>query len=168
MAETGKTKEGLILTLKRIVTIKVIVTEQFKQYLVSELERAIRNLQIQMQQVELYANQYIADLDTKNMAQQSGAFKQQLAMEKQRQDLAVQELQKRIEEAKRLPLDSEFIQGTVDGLVQVKKGDNLYEKLGAMEVTIKDGIVQKVANYVPPVRQDTVPASTGINPSANR
>lgn len=166
MAETGKTKEIPTITLKRIVTIKVIVTDQFKQYLVSELERAIRNLQLQLQQVETYANQYIADLEQKNMAQQATAFRQQVAAEKQRQDLAIQELQKRIEEAKRLPLDSEFIQGTVDGLVQIKKGDNLYEKLGAMEITIKDGVIQKIANYAPPVRPVT---AAGINsPAGNR
>jgi chaperonin cofactor prefoldin len=95
------------------------------------------------------------------MVQQVSTFKQQLAAEKQRQELSIQELQKRIEEAKKLPLDSEFIQGTVDGFVQVKKGDNLYEKLGAMEITIKDGVVQNIGNYVPQPRkpQATAPAA---------
>jgi hypothetical protein len=161
-----KVKEGATLTLKRIVTIKVIVTEQFKNYLTSELERTIRNLQIQMQQVDAYSTQYVTDLESKNMTQQVTTFKQQLAAEKQRQELSVQEIQKRIEEARKLPLNSEFIQGTVDGFVQVKKGDNLYEKLGAMEITIKDGVVQHIGNYVPP--QPPKPAVPGTPPAGNR
>lgn len=76
MADNQK-KEPVTLTLKRIVTIKVIVTEQFKNYLVSELERAIRNLQIQMQQVEIYSTQYMTDLENKGMVQQVSTFKQQ-------------------------------------------------------------------------------------------
>lgn len=133
------------LTLKRVVTIKVIVTEQFKKYLGAEVERAIRNLDLQAQQMEFQAKRYLQDLEEKGMAQEAGNFKNQLSLEKQRQDSVKGGLQKKIEEAQNLPLGSEFIQGTVDGWVKVKKGDNLYEKLGAMEITIKDGVIQKIA-----------------------
>ena len=40
--------------------------------------------------------------------------------------------------------ESHFVQGMVDGFVSVNPGDHLYEKLGAMEIVIKDGIVQNI------------------------
>ncbi len=51
---------------------------------------------------------------------------------------------KEIDEARNLPLGSTFSQGTIDGLVSIKPGDNLYHKLGAAEIIIKDGIVQEI------------------------
>jgi len=43
-----------------------------------------------------------------------------------------------------LQMGSYFMQGTVDGFVSVNVGDNLYEKLGGMEIFIEDGIVQDI------------------------
>ncbi|NBV41533.1 hypothetical protein EBR96_02025 [bacterium] len=43
-----------------------------------------------------------------------------------------------------LELNSLFTQGTVDGFVSVSEGDNLYEKLGGMEILVQDGVVQKI------------------------
>lgn len=144
MPGEDKEKEPF-LTLKRVVTIKVIVTEQFKKYLGAEVERAIRNLDLQAQQMEFQAKRYLQDLEDKGMVQEAGNFKNQLSLEKQRQDAVKSGLTKKIEEANNLALGSEFIQGTVDGWVKVKKGENLYEKLGAMEITIKDGMIQDIA-----------------------
>ena len=44
-----------------------------------------------------------------------------------------------------LALGSQFVQGVVDGFVTVSEGDNLYDKLGGMEVIVLDGIVKKIA-----------------------
>jgi hypothetical protein len=51
------------------------------------------------------------------------------------------ELEKKIKDASLLPLNSEFTQGTLDGNVEVSVGDNLYEKLGGLEVIVKDGVI---------------------------
>jgi hypothetical protein len=51
------------------------------------------------------------------------------------------ELEKKVKDASLLPLNSEFTQGTLDGTVDVNIGDNLYEKLGGLEIIIKDGVI---------------------------
>jgi len=68
----------------------------------------------------------------------------QLKLEKQQQLSVISDLQKRIIDAKNLPLDSEFVQGTIDGFVGIKVGDNLYQKLGALEIIVKDGVIQDI------------------------
>ncbi len=132
--------------LKRTATIKVIVTEEFKKYLVSELERAIKNLDTQLAQMEDQGKKLIDTLKKQGekTKKQVAAISQQINLDRQQERLAKADLEKKIQDAQLLPLNSEFIQGTVDGTVDVAKGDNLYKKLGALEIVIKDGIVQDI------------------------
>lgn len=141
------------ITLKRTVTIKAIVTEDFKKYLTFELQNAIKNLDQKMSLVETQGKKLIETLKDKGAQDQITSIDQQINLEKQQKDAAVADLNKRIEDAKSLALNSEFIQGTVDGFVSVGEGDNLYQKLGALEIIIKDGIIQEI-------RGDSLPEKT--------
>ena len=146
------------ITLKRTVTVKAIVTEDFKRYLTHELNGAIRNLENKMAAVLDQGKKLIKTLQDQGANDQVKNIKQQIELERQQQKAAVEDLKKRIEDAKALPLESEFIQGTVDGFVDVKKGDNLYKALGALEVIIKDGDIQDIRN-MPGVQSIKPPAA---------
>ena len=135
-----------LIELKRVVMVKAIVTEAFKDNLVKELERAIKNLDTQAQQMDLQAKSYMEDLKKKGMMSQMTAFKHQLDEEKGRQAAARADLLAKVEEAKKLVLNTEFIQGPLEGPITVKAGDNLYKKIGAAEIVVKDGIVQDIRN----------------------
>ncbi len=132
------------IELKRVVMVKAIVTEAFKDNLVKELERAVRNLDVQISQMETQSKTYMEDLRKKNMMSQLSAFKHQLEEERARQAAAKSDLMLKIEEAKKLTLNSEFVQGPLEGPVTVKIGDNLYKKVGAAEIIVKDGIIQEI------------------------
>ena len=132
------------VTLKRTVTIKAIVTEDFKKYLTYELETSIKDLQRKITDVEIQAKDLISSLEKSGAADQVKMINQQLQIEKQQQENTIIDLQKRILDAKNLQLDTEFIQGTIDGFTTVKTGDNLYQKLGALEIIVKDGVVQDI------------------------
>ena len=43
-------------------------------------------------------------------------------------------------------MNSIYSQGPIDGMVTVSAGDNLYEKLGGVEIVVKDGVVQEINN----------------------
>ena len=134
------------IELKRVVMVKAIVTEAFKDNLIKELERAIKNLDAQAQQMDFQAKSYMEDLKKKGMISQMTAFKHQLEEEKGRQAAAKADLQSKIEEAKKLVLNTEFIQGPLEGPTVVKTGDNLYKKIGAAEILVKDGVIQELRN----------------------
>jgi hypothetical protein len=74
------------------------------------------------------------------------AFKHQLDEEKGRQTAAKADLNAKIEEAKKLVLNTEFVQGPLEGPIKVKVGDNLYKKIGAAEIIVKDGVIQDIRN----------------------
>ena len=141
MAEQEKSLE-----LKRIVMVKAVVTEAFKENLVRELERAVRNLDTQGLQMENQSKTYLEDLKKKGMMQQVTAFKNQLASERTRITAQKNDLLAKMEEAKRLVLGTEFVQGPLEGPVDVKVGDNLYRKVGAAELLVKDGVIMEIRN----------------------
>jgi len=130
------------VTLKRTVTIKVVVTEKFKSYMLYELNEAVRNAEQRTQLI----NQQIPQLDQLAASDNVGrqALIQQLEAEKIQLDATIKDQQARIDAINGLQLGTFFTQGTVDGFVSVSEGDNLYEKLGGMEIILNDGIVQKI------------------------
>ncbi|MBU1027019.1 MAG: YlqD family protein [Candidatus Margulisbacteria bacterium] len=143
MAE--KTKKNSI-ELKRVVMVKAIVTEAFKQNLIKELERAIGNLDAQTAQITDRSKAYFDSLKKKGLMQKAAAFKHQLEEEKNKQAAAKADLTMKIEEAKKLQLGTEFVQGPLEGPVDVAVGDNLYKKVGGAEIIVKDGIIQEIRN----------------------
>ena len=132
------------LELKRIVMVKAIVTEAFKDNLLRELERALGNLDLQGQQLETQSKQYAADLKKRGLAQQLSTFRKQYQDEQSRQSAAKADLQRKIQEARNLVVGTEFVQGPLEGPVTVKSGDNLYKKVGGAEIIVKDGIIQEI------------------------
>lgn len=132
------------IELKRVVMVKAIVTEAFKDNLVKELERAVKNLETQESQMEMQSTNYMEDLKKKGLMQKAAAFKHQLEEERTRQAAAKSDLTMKIEEAKRLVLNTEFVQGPLEGPVKVGLGDNLYKKVGGAEIVVKDGIIQEI------------------------
>lgn len=141
MGEAGKKIE-----LKRIVMVKAVVTEAFKDNLVRELERTVANMDMQLSQMENQSKDYMEDLKKKGMLQQITQFKNQLANEKARIQAQKQDLLNKIQEARSLVLGSEFVQGPLEGPVDVAVGDNLYKKVGAAEILVKDGVITEIRN----------------------
>jgi putative N-acetylmannosamine-6-phosphate epimerase len=136
----------MAIQLQRTVTIKVIVTEEFKNYLVAELARTMKNLDTQVVRMEDQGKKLIENLKKQGekTKQQISTIVQQINLDKQQQTIAKADLSKKMDEAKALKIGSEFVQGTVNGWVSLEKGDNLYKKIGALELIVKDGIVQEI------------------------
>ena len=132
------------LQLKRVVMVKAVVTEAFKENLAKELERALKNLDQQNQQMEFQAKSYMENLKKKGLLQQLSAFKHQLEEERGKQAAAKADITNKVGEAKKLALGSEFVQGPFEGPVDVEIGDNLYKKVGGAEIIVKDGIIQDI------------------------
>jgi len=130
--------------LKRVVMVKAIVTEAFKANLVKELERAVENIDRQTSQIEERGKSYLDSLKEKGLNQKAAAFKQQVNDERARQAAAKTDLLMKIEEAKKLVIGTEFVQGPLEGPVNVSIGDNLYKKVGGAEIIVKDGVIQEI------------------------
>ena len=126
------------VTVTRPVLIKAVVTESFKRLYVQDLEDAIKRADTILEQITTQIRR--SELE-RQVSAQSRAIRQQLEVEHARQEAAKAELQMRLREAEALQLNTEFTQGTVESLVEVSIGDNLFNKLGRAEILVKDGII---------------------------
>ena len=129
------------LTVTRPVLIKAVVTESFKRLYVQDLEDAIKRADVILEQITTQIRR--SELE-RQVSPQSRAIRQQLEVEHARQEAARAELQMRLREAESLQLNMEFTQGTVESLVEVSIGDNLFNKLGRAEILVKDGIILEI------------------------
>jgi len=131
------------ITIRRPVALQVIVTEEFKEQLVAELQEAADDTQRTIDQMDFQARRYLADLQRTNL-QQAMQMRQQIDAERNKQEALKKEFLDRITEAKTLELDTEFPRGTLEGMVEISEGDHLFDKLGKAQVVIKDGAVIEI------------------------
>ena len=136
------------ITLKRGVTLVVIVTEDFREQLTAEVKDAIAEVDRNVQQLENQSRRYLFELQRTNL-QQAAALRQRVDEERQRQNAVKTELERQMEVVTKLQVGDEFRRGSLEGTVEVKIGDNLPQVLNAAEIVIKDGIVQEFRYGVP-------------------
>lgn len=129
------------ITVVRPVMVKAIVTETFKRQYLAELEDTAKRLESVIGQIDTQIRR--TELE-RQITPQSRAIRQQLEIERSRQEAARMELAARIKEAEALELQSEFSQGTVESMVELSIGDNFFTRLARAEVILKDGIVIEI------------------------
>ena len=129
------------ITVQRPVVIKTIVTEAFKRLYIADLEDAIKRVDMIVQQIDVQARRFELE---RQVTPQTRNMRAQLELERTRQEAARLELQARVQEARELQLNTEFTQGTLDGMVDVSVGDNLFDKISRTEIIVKDGIVLEI------------------------
>ena len=131
------------MRLKRAVTIKAIVTEDFKRNLQDELNRTLVRVDAATQDLEAQLRRYIPEI-AKTDLEQAGRLRRELETERQRHLSARAEIQDRLKEVSSLEIGSEFAQGTVESDIEVSVGDHLFDKLTDAEIVVKDGVVQEI------------------------
>ncbi len=129
------------ITVQRPVVIKTIVTESFKRLYIADLEDAIKRVEAIVQQIDVQSRRF--DLE-RQVTPQTRALRQQLELERARQEATAAELGARLREAQQLALNEEFTQGTLEGTVEVSVGDNLFDRISRTEVIVKDGIIMEI------------------------
>jgi hypothetical protein len=129
--------------VKRPIQIIVITTETFKQDLLKEIQESVDAVQRHIEQMEFQGRRALADLQRTNL-NQAMALRQQLEAEKRKYEDMKKELEQRREEVEKLELDEEYPRGTMESEVEIKVGDNLFEKLSQAQIIIKDGVVQDI------------------------
>jgi methyltransferase-like protein len=131
------------MKLKRAVTIKAIVTEEFKANMKEELTKTLSKVESAAAQLEYQLRRYVPEV-AKTDIEQAGRLRREIEGERQRHESVKAEISSRLNEITGMTIGAEFVQGTIEGEVDIKVGDNLLEKMGSSEIIIKDGIVQEI------------------------
>lgn len=141
------------LLLKRPITVKAIVTAQWKEEVNQQLQKQVAGLDQQMQQLEMQGKRTIEEI-----TKQAGVANPQV--QKQAENIQGQVNQKKAEMLEKknqflqqlqqiqlLELDQEVVQAQMESFFRLEQGDNLVKKLN-VEVVLRDGVVEEIRGEV--------------------
>ena len=131
------------MILKQSVLVKAIITEEFRKELITKLRAAAKEIDLSVEQLEAQGQRYLLGIDRQNI-QQMLAIRQEIEEEKKKQELLKTQLNEKVKEVESLPLGSEYPQGSLEGFVEVKVGDDLTQKIARQEIIIRDGIIVEI------------------------
>ncbi|MDJ0726812.1 MAG: YlqD family protein [Prochloraceae cyanobacterium] len=146
--------ENSRLLLKRPITVKVIVTPLWKEEVQQQLQGQISELDQQIQTLEMQGQKAIAELQQGSIVPVSPEAQAQIrnienqVSQKKREllDKKNQALQQ-MQQVQMFELDQEIVQGQMESLFRLEKGDNLVQKL-RVEIVVRDGVVQEIRGDV--------------------
>jgi chromosome segregation ATPase len=132
--------------LKRGVTVKTVVTELFKQQAHGDLGQELKVIDEQMESLEAQYQNALRQLEA--MAQKGQDVRQQLnelnneAQQKRGQLSSLKmEVSSQLANLDKLPEGAHIVTGNLENFVQVRVGENLYDKVRNAEIIVRDGIV---------------------------
>lgn len=131
------------LTLRHDVALVFIVTEELKTSLLLEIDTTAEEVQRQIEQFDFRARQALAEQQRADL-NRAMVMRQQIEAEKRKMEAVKTELVERRKEVEALEIGAEYQRGGIEGQVEIKVGDNLFEKLAGIQVLVKDSKVIEI------------------------
>ncbi len=139
------------IQLIRQIAVKAIVTENFKNQVGAEINRNLQQIDAELQQLDFKGKRAIADIE-KRAGQPVAAetkiqietIRNQVEAEKLRLLQLREEMQGQSQALAELPLGSVVTQFTVENPVEVRIGENIFQRLEGGEILVKDGVIQEI------------------------
>jgi len=136
--------------LKRQVTVKTKVTDAFRDRAKSELDNELKLIDTQLQQLEAQYQYSLQQLE--KVAQQGQNVQQQLQQlnqeaQQKRSQLASLKMQVSSElgNLDKIENGQYIVTGMLENTVEIRVGENIYEKLQNAEILVEDGVVTSIS-----------------------
>jgi hypothetical protein len=144
------------LLLKRAITVKAVVTPQWKKEAQQQLQAQINQLDGQLQQLDMQVQQMIGELKKQSIqiigvegstSDETQAQIQNIQMQANSRksewlDEKNQVLQQ-LNLVQSLEMEQEVEQGQIDSFFYIKKGDHLVRRM-QVEILLRDGVVEDI------------------------
>lgn len=139
------------IQLMRQVAVKAIVTENFKAQVAGEIGRNLQQIDAELQQLEFKGKRAISDIEKRagqpvsaDARMQIETIRQQVESEKMRLLQLKEEMQAQQQALAELPIGSVVTQFTVENPIEVRIGENIFQRLEGGEILVKDGVIQEI------------------------
>ena len=142
--------EEKVLSIKRSITVKAVVTPSWKEEAEKELSTAISASDQQLAQLEQEGQQFVTEVRSQSanpldprVQEQVAQIQQQIAakrseMEEQKRNLLQQQIQVR-----ELEMEQIVEQGQIESFCELRVGENLVKKM-QLSITVRDGVVEEI------------------------
>lgn len=139
------------IQLMRQIAVRAIVTENFKNQVGAEIQRNLQQIDAELQQLEFKGKRAIAEIEKRaggvvstDVRVQVETIRSQVEGEKLRLLQLKEEMQSQFQALNELPLGSVVTQFTVENPVEVRIGENIFQRLEGGEILVKDGVIQEI------------------------
>lgn len=135
--------------VKRNVTIKSQVTDEFREKAQSELTDEVATIDNQLKSLESQYQQSLQQLEElarqgHNVARQMDQLHQDARSKQQQLQTLKAEVSKQLANLDKVSNGDYVITGQLENFIEVSVGDNIYEKIRGAEILLKDGVVTAI------------------------
>jgi len=131
--------------VKRKVVVKAIMTPTLRAEMLANYDALIAQAKKEIELLEKELRK-ILFLPESQLGAEGLRVKALLEAEKREKEKVLKEFEKSKEEIEAKPDGEEVLYSIMEGFVDLKVGDNLFEKLEGAEIVIKDGEVVELRN----------------------
>ncbi|ASC69617.1 hypothetical protein XM38_005450 [Halomicronema hongdechloris C2206] len=134
------------LLLKRVITIKAVVTPLWKEEAQKQLQNQINQLDSRLQQLEMQGQRMVSELQKQSSdtaTQQVSDVQTKLNQDKSKLLQQKNQVLQQLQTVQTLELNQEVDQGKVESFFNVNVGDNLIRKL-QVEILLRDGVIEEI------------------------
>ena len=141
------------LLLKRPVTVKAIVTAQWKEEVTQQLQKQVAQLDNQMQQLQMQGKRTIEEItkqagsNTPQVKKQTENIQGQVNQKKAEMLEKKNQFLQQLQQIQLLELNQEVVQAQMESFFRLEQGDNLVKKLN-VEVVLRDGVVEEIRGEI--------------------
>jgi hypothetical protein len=139
------------IQLIRQIAVRAIVTENFKNQVSNEIQRNLQQIDAELQQLEFKGKRAISEIEKRSQGQMTNdarvqieTIRGQVEQEKMRLLQLKEEMMGQNQALTELPIGSVVTQFTVENPVEVRIGENIFQRLEGGEILVKDGIIQEI------------------------
>lgn len=131
------------IVAKRLANVVALLTEDLRSQLLQEVDAALDDLHLQGQQLEFQQRRAIAELQRTNVHRLVESRKEMDEAKEKHEELQ-HELAEQRAQIEALELDSLVARGQIETEVELRIGDNLAEKLSALEIIVRDDVIIEI------------------------
>ena len=142
--------DGGVLSIKRSITVRAVVTPRWKEDAERELSQAIVAVDQQLAQLEQEGQQLIDEIRRQSanpldprVQDQVASVQQQVAVKRAELEEQKRTLIEQQRQVRELEFEQVVEQGQIESFTDVRVGDNLVEKL-QVAVLVRDGVIEAI------------------------
>ena len=142
--------DGTILTIKRPITVRAVVTPTWKDEAEREISNSIAGLDQQLAQLEQEGQQVVDEVRRQSanpldprVQDQVAQIQQQVAAKRSELEEQKRTFLQQQSQVRDLEMDQIVEQGQLESTCDLKVGDNLVAKM-QMAIVVRDGVVQAI------------------------
>ncbi|GBF11646.1 YlqD family protein [Tepidibacillus infernus] len=135
------------MKIKIPVPVKMVVTNQSKQLLVTEIEQSMKQIKVELEQLKFQQKKLLTEAEKKGK-EAVRIVQDRIGYEHQKRKEKLEQLVVQLEQVEKLNIGDEIFHSTVDTEIEVNVGDHWDQIFHRYEIIIKDGIITEIRKRV--------------------